>query len=394
MTMPGTVASIALGAMAVPLSAATFCLLTVAWGRVSLSSGYEPLRQGLPVDTALSFFLGYTIPALLGDVAGEAFRLHCLPVLRALWPLLSSLCLLACLGDGDVDATGAPLHLGKRSGLMPIVALFILLASVLIGAFGGITPGDEDGLLRRHVITGIFSLALIALMYVASRRPRLRLMTWGVTLLLVFAGVFLVIASNGRLSASGLDVLVMARLLIWIMLWMLLVETARRQRLDITSVLAVFYVAIRGVSCLVTDTLDFFGLPAILAPSGNPNGVALAVTLALIGCSFVIVGYATGTRYGREFGMPQPAVRAVTAGEGRHEACVQLGEEEGLTERELAVLECLSQGHTLKHIADEQFVSLNTINTHVRGIYRKLGCHSKQEVIDLVARRMGQEPQR
>ena len=44
-----------------------------------------------------------------------------------------------------------------------------------------------------------------------------------------------------------------------------------------------------------------------------------------------------------------------------------------LTERERVVLVALGRGSTLREIATREFVSYNTVKTHVRNIYRKLG---------------------
>ena len=42
------------------------------------------------------------------------------------------------------------------------------------------------------------------------------------------------------------------------------------------------------------------------------------------------------------------------------------------------------KGRDLPYIADKLVVSKNTVRTHMKNIYVKLGVHSKQEVIDLV----------
>ena len=38
----------------------------------------------------------------------------------------------------------------------------------------------------------------------------------------------------------------------------------------------------------------------------------------------------------------------------------------------------------MQRIAELQYASQNTVRPHVKRLYRKLGCHSKQEVIELV----------
>jgi LuxR family maltose regulon positive regulatory protein len=52
-----------------------------------------------------------------------------------------------------------------------------------------------------------------------------------------------------------------------------------------------------------------------------------------------------------------------------------------LTDRELAVLRLLPTRLTQQEIAQELYVSVNTVRTHIQGIYRKLGVASRQEAI-------------
>jgi LuxR family maltose regulon positive regulatory protein len=60
---------------------------------------------------------------------------------------------------------------------------------------------------------------------------------------------------------------------------------------------------------------------------------------------------------------------------------------EPLTERERDVLRFLPSRLTVREIADELFVSVNTVKFHLRVIYRKLGVRSRAEAAE-VARRM------
>jgi DNA-binding NarL/FixJ family response regulator len=52
-----------------------------------------------------------------------------------------------------------------------------------------------------------------------------------------------------------------------------------------------------------------------------------------------------------------------------------------LTERERDVLRCLVRGMRYQQAADELGVSLDTIRTHIRGIYRKLQVHTVAEAV-------------
>jgi LuxR family maltose regulon positive regulatory protein len=53
-----------------------------------------------------------------------------------------------------------------------------------------------------------------------------------------------------------------------------------------------------------------------------------------------------------------------------------------LTERELVVLRLLPTALSQREIGDELFVSLNTVKTHVRGIYRKLDAATRPQAIE------------
>lgn len=57
-----------------------------------------------------------------------------------------------------------------------------------------------------------------------------------------------------------------------------------------------------------------------------------------------------------------------------------------LTRREKEILDMLIAGGTYKHIAAELFISVHTVNNHIRKVYEKMRVHSRGEA---VARAMG-----
>jgi LuxR family maltose regulon positive regulatory protein len=56
-----------------------------------------------------------------------------------------------------------------------------------------------------------------------------------------------------------------------------------------------------------------------------------------------------------------------------------------LTPREKAVLELLARGRSKREIAQELAVSFNTVHSHTKSIYRKLGVSSRQEAVERAA---------
>ena len=68
----------------------------------------------------------------------------------------------------------------------------------------------------------------------------------------------------------------------------------------------------------------------------------------------------------------------------RRSACQTLADEYGLTGREGDIMYYLSLGFSVKKIADILCISANTVSTHSARLYRKLGVHARQELIDAV----------
>ena len=53
----------------------------------------------------------------------------------------------------------------------------------------------------------------------------------------------------------------------------------------------------------------------------------------------------------------------------------------GLTERELDVLELITQGHTNDEIAKRLFLSINSVKSYIRTSYRKMGVTSRTNAV-------------
>lgn len=60
-----------------------------------------------------------------------------------------------------------------------------------------------------------------------------------------------------------------------------------------------------------------------------------------------------------------------------------------LTQREWDVLDCLCEGLSTKEIAKRLFITMTTVRRHVGAILSKLDVESRQEAVEMVARRSG-----
>ena len=121
---------------------------------------------------------------------------------------------------------------------------------------------------------------------------------------------------------------------------------------------------------LWAQTLDLIdGLIALAAsPSRRPRarGRSCSTRRRTLGRTVPRPGRAPGAARGRE--ARGPAHRAPRAGEE-------------LSERELTVLRQLGSGRSEREIAAELYLSFNTVHSHVKSIYRKLGASSRAEAV-------------
>ena len=116
------------------------------------------------------------------------------------------------------------------------------------------------------------------------------------------------------------------------------------------------------------------------------GGRMLCFLLEAIFFTAVAISYALMTRPAS----PLPA----SAGEGENketgsepdlaQRCGSLAQERGLSPRETDVLLLLARGYGSTHIANELGISENTVRTHVRHIYEKLGVGGREALIALV----------
>ena len=59
----------------------------------------------------------------------------------------------------------------------------------------------------------------------------------------------------------------------------------------------------------------------------------------------------------------------------------ETGERYGLSIREKEILASLAEGNSYKIIADKLFISIDTVRSHIRNIYKKLHVHNQSEAV-------------
>lgn len=158
----------------------------------------------------------------------------------------------------------------------------------------------------------------------------------------------------------------------------------RRRSDDVSTRLAVLWsVASIGLS-IVVPTLDGF-------QSSETAAIASASLLAATALASFFL-----SRYWREGAMKRETQRLQQARNGSADSqssdpeaskepdlealCAKAARAYDLTRREEDVLRLLVEGRTAPQIAEELVVSPNTVKTHVRNLYRKLGINRRADL--------------
>ncbi|MFI6558709.1 LuxR C-terminal-related transcriptional regulator [Streptomyces sp. NPDC050534] len=128
----------------------------------------------------------------------------------------------------------------------------------------------------------------------------------------------------------------------------------------------------------------------LLALGRDAPGADTAVATCLVWVADTLADIAVGLRDPRSAGVLMDEASAVLAavprdGRGHLYPVVPA---EHLTEREHGVLVRLQQDVPLRQIGLDLFISHNTVKSHARAVYRKLGVSSRSEALDR-ARELG-----
>lgn len=167
-----------------------------------------------------------------------------------------------------------------------------------------------------------------------------------------------------------------------IILWCMLADAAHRTR---TSPVLMFAVALT-----VTNVSQLAGTLVGYAQAGTLRQGDIALTAIALVSVYLLLMAAIVLFRSRGAGTASFAVEtaedfaAVSPEEALSQRCAVLAERYGFTPREGDIFLLLAQGYTMPAVSERLFVSENTVKSHVKRIYQKLGIHTRGELIDLV----------
>ena len=203
------------------------------------------------------------------------------------------------------------------------------------------------------------------------------------------------------------EIILPTRPLAYLLLWASLVLFARARGVSVPGIATMVLLPACSLIDLACNAVFYLGIPDSgigLSVQMIVLGTALAVTFGLvawlvsairnerlIGNVFVYTSFGesgvAGPEGQAEIELHEPAEKPVQAegpmppGDGE---LLDIARESSLSKRETEVMELIYAGNTQKKIADVLCLSLNSVQTYIKSLYRKLGVHSRQQLIDLV----------
>lgn len=202
-------------------------------------------------------------------------------------------------------------------------------------------------------------------------------------LIIIATGFFLYPFATGFQKDIVASLFIVGVGLIYMLMWLGLVDVARHSQLHPFVVIGIWgacYGLPRPLAILVTDFRPFASL------SGSENYLALLSLMLVYGiviCTALLLG---SQPHGQ-----RPLLSSLSAPlplpnlYGRiDERCHEIGKSNGLTSREIEVIQYIAKGRSKSYIADSLFLSENTVKSYAKKAYAKLDIHSKQELLDLL----------
>lgn len=375
----------------------------------------------------LSFFLGLVMYSL--SPVPEVFTV--------LVPLLAGLCYQFGEGAGHASAAGPTEGVSRPSvpdnvlaplsnfGVPPSGTLLVLL--VLIGLLGDtiLICVPQDGLPSYTLwLKYLLSIAVIAAAFEAlyrSHNERKAAFAIGLALAIaLIGGMTLLGLRAGVVVAIGMAVVTSCRTCVEVLVVFLLVRDSFDCRVAYWNFGALFLGPV-VISCVLGSWVvpALFSWLGVTATSGT--SVLVAALSAVSVMALVIV---LGVLVVRSFDLEpipdwgekndaEPRLRRAEEEQGSIVGAAPKGidgevpaplaeetasipdgalgliaRERGLTARETQILVYAFRGYSLQRIAELDVVSLNTVKSHWKNLYRKLDVHTRQELIDFVEARL------
>lgn len=372
------VAEVSLAA-SVPLVASGYTTLALAWActlaRTVPAQAVPVVLVGVLLYAVLSLLgLGTAVPGIVPNV---------------LAPCISGILWFAVR---PTAAEPAPVKKGSSPAVLRslpwiqlgLIALFLFGGRIIVGLFFDYSLETRQGeLLMRDALIGLVMLfMLVRLRRVADPLDRVH-DSWMPVALVFLAGALMQLVFGDRANALGCGVVNAMLCCFECISYLMLVQFVQEH--DAPPVLTF------GLWLVALKTFPLFVQRCVAAPLATRfelSGDELALPIAFVVMATIAGTLAYTNRKGNRTApdasgtpSPEPAAPAAPPADRFDRLCASAG----LTPRERDIALLIVRGNSQKKIAELLGLSYSTVQSYTKGIYPKMGVHSKQELVDLAA---------
>lgn len=272
---------------------------------------------------------------------------------------------------------------------IPWRMVLVFFCCSLAGAFvefvatqshAGVIGGSDT--VMAAMASGILLLAVVWLVYL---RHRDFTSIWPLFIIVLLGSLMILPVVSWLDTGASLKLIVAEKRCLIVLLWVFLASTIFRNELAPVAVFGIGHVALQSLPNYLGQTAGNAVLACMPAISQDiaPLCIAMAfviivaVILALFDKSLLLEGLRG------QYAAPEQPSQDPEGSNSLADSLERLARTYGLSQREVEVVELTLRGHTFTRISDELGVTLNTVRSHTRSIYRKLDIHTKQELIML-----------
>ena len=297
--------------------------------------------------------------------------------------ILAFLCLRHCLRD-PIENTGRDYHLPKKDRSLPwdiILILFVCtVISILARLLVPINMSHYSTYLDIQLMVFLFIFAFYTVWMVVLRRSDFG-MLWPLFVIIILSGLLYYTSMSNIYIDFASSFFRATQDCLMLFCWIVAATVIHQSRLP-----RVFFFGLSVLLFVTPPTLVSYMItnlfPSIRTGDLETSAIIvfmiMAFVLIVMSVTLIIVSSVRNTRRSVSEVYAEQAFSYVS------KAIDSIIIDYGLSKREGEVLGYLIKGQTFSQMASAMFISLNTVRTHMKSIYRKIGINERQQLIALV----------
>lgn len=363
------------------ISALHIALLAFCWGWAA--DGIRALRLGVLLSISL---LGALAIALLARILSDTFPVS-EPSLSALMPFLSSACFLAIPARSTAPSTPrVPLNhvfSGPLGIMLVTLALYDVGSAVFRNGYtqGSIAYESIHGTAASWIFSCLIAGAVVGYAWWLQRKGKAIETAWVTLALACLISLYLIALLSNILPAACNALVLSTRFLVIVATWVVIVTSARGRHIPSAPLISALFLPLVALSRLIIyGPWQLSDIDSVLP---TPFVILATTLLTALFLMLLIIGYASRQ-------LQKNTLRDGSDNNASNQRIEEYFKSQyALTQREYEILELLARGYSQKKIAEELVLSVGSVQSYSKAVYRKLHIHSKQEAIDLVDRERG-----